>query len=222
MSIAPEQYNRRSFVYPRLVAAGARFVAIGDAAVADAFPDAANPALGLVDLSPLPRTGLKGPRALAWVQERGWPVPEQNNRAQQATNGSLVCRLSDRELLILADPASAPSAHGQDVCALERDAPGVDVWSVPRRDSHAWFVLRGAHAVDCLQKLCGVDLRDDTFPPGMIAQTSVARLNTVVCRDPHAGFHLLADSASALWFWDALLDAAGEFGGGPMGLSEGR
>lgn len=223
MSILPEQFNRRSFVYPRLVAAGARFVGVGDAAAAAAFPDRPEPALGLVDLSPLPRTGLKGPRALSWLQEQGWPVPANNNAADQAADGSLVCRLGDRELLVLTAPAQATRDQGRRILDLESAVPGDGVWTVPRADSHAWFALRGSAAAECLQKLCGVDLRERQFPAGAIAQTSVARLNAVVCRVPASdttAFHILADSASALWFWDALLDAAEEFGGGPLGLRE--
>lgn len=222
MSIAPEQYNRRSFVYPRLVSAGAHFVDIGDAAVAAAYPDQPDPALGLIDFSPVPRTGLKGSRVLTWLQEQGWPVPAQNNAAERADDGSLVLRLADRELLILAPPGGATNDQ---IGKLETAVPGEGVWLVPRRDSHAWFALRGPDAVACLQKLCGVDLREAHFPPGAIAQTSVARLTAVVCRDPASEvseFHLLADSASAVWFWDILLDAADEFGGAPLGLREAR
>lgn len=223
MSIAPEQYNRRSFVYPRLVSAGAHFADIGDAAVAAAYPDHPDPALGLIDLSPVPRTGLKGVRVLTWLQEQGWPVPAQNNVAERADDGSLVLRLADRELLILAAPDGAMRGQDQPIGRLEAAIPGEGVWLVPRRDSHAWFALRGPDAVACLQKLCGVDLREAHFPPGAIAQTSVARLTAVVCRDPASEvseFHLLADSASAVWFWDILLDAADEFGGGALGLGE--
>jgi sarcosine oxidase subunit gamma len=32
-------------------------------------------------------------------------------------------------------------------------------------------------------------------------------------------FHLLADSASADYLWEALLDAMAEFGGAPVGLA---
>ena len=44
----------------------------------------------------------------------------------------------------------------------------------------------------------------------------------IVIRDDIAdlpAFHLLADSASAAYLWDGLLDAMAEFGGRPVGLS---
>lgn len=219
MSVTPEQYNRRSFIHARLAAAGAEFVDIGDAAVADRFPGRPVPSLGLADLSPLPRTGIKGPRAFAWLVEAGWPVPTANNTVAMQEAGHIVARLGDREAIVLV----RFDADHDRVRQLADAIPGGGAWVVPRRDTNCWFRLRGDRAVDCLQKLCGVDLRAAHFPAGSVAQTSVARLNAIVIRDPAAEgheFHLLADSASAGWFWNAVLDAMDEFGGGPAGLNE--
>lgn len=217
MSTTPETFSRRSFVYPELVAAGAEFVERGDCAVASRIPDDDELPLALIDLSPLMRTGIKGPRARAYLGEREWPVPEANNTAVRNDAGALVLRLGDNELLVL----SGPNDDDGPVRELEAGIPGAGAWHVPRRDGHCWFLLHGDPAVDCLAKLCGVDLRPPAFEPGAIAQTSVARLNAIVCRDPaiaKPAFHLLADGPSAPWFHDALLDAMGEFGGGAAGL----
>lgn len=211
-TVTPEQFNRRSFVYPRLVAAGATFRDIGDAALAVDFPESAPP-LGLADLSPLPRTGVKGPGALAWLAEQGWPIPAANNQALITDDGHISARLSNAEILLLGPV----SGDAEKIAGLEAAIPGAGVWSAPRRDSHCWLRLQGEAGVDCLQKLCGVDLRAHQFPMGSVAQTSVARLNTVLIRDEDNAFHLLADSASAVWFWDALLDAMAEFDGAPVG-----
>lgn len=215
MTITPEQFMRRSFVQSRLVAAGACFRAIGDAALATSFPGATEPPLGLADLSPVPRLGVKGRRALAWLGGRDWSVPVANNAATLASDGYIIGRLADTEALVLG-PTHAADGYAP-LRGLEAAIPGDGVWTAPRRDSHCWFRLRGAAAVDCLQKLCGVDLREARLPAGSIAQTSVARLNAIVIRDDDHTFHLLADSASAGWFWDTLLDAMAEFGGGPAG-----
>lgn len=213
MATQPEQFNRRSFIHAKLAATGAAFTDIGGAALATGFPGRDTPALGLADLSPVGRIGVKGPNALAWVGEQGWPVPAANNSAERHDNGGHVVRLSDRELLILA-PVHGDAAGVQTLAAA---IPGSGVWGAPRQDSHFWFRLQGKDVVACLQKLCGVDLRLDPFPSGAVAQTSVARLNCIVVRDDATTFHLLADSASAAWFWDVLLDAMNEFGGGPVG-----
>ena len=210
-TVRPEQFNRRSFVYTRLVAAGATFRDIGDAALAVEFPEPPPP-LGLAALSPIARIGVKGPRALTWLAEQGWAVPAANNTALITDEGPINVRLADTEALILGSAGS-----GKAIAELEGAIPGAGVWSAPRRDSHCWFRLQGDASVDCLQKLCGVDLRVHHFPAGTVAQTSVARLNTILIRDEGNAFHLLADSASAVWFWDALLDAMAEFDGAPVG-----
>jgi len=222
MSMRPEDRNRRSFIYPRLIEASAEFGEIEDSVVALGFPGEEPPPLGLTDLSPLPRTGLRGRGALTWLSEQGWSVPANNNTALQTGAGGTLLRLRDYEALVLCGPRD--EAPGHEIFDLERHIPGGNVWHAPRRDSHCWFQLRGAAAVDCMAKLCAVDLRPHVFPAGSVAQTSVARLNTIV----YAGFEpdittfgLLADSASAIWFWDTLLDAMGEYGGRPVGLHEG-
>ena len=213
MSVTPGQYNRRSFIHTRLVAAGAEFRETAQAALATAFPGDP-PALGLADLSPVPRAGVKGRRALSWLGEQGWPVPEANNAAVWSGDGHIVARLADSEALLLGPPGG----DGDALTALAAAIPGDGAWATPRNDSHCWFRLQGEDAVDCLQKLCGVDLREHAFPVGAIAQTSVARLTCIVIRDREQAFHLLSDSASAIWFWDTLLDAMAEFDGGPVGV----
>jgi sarcosine oxidase subunit gamma len=219
MSIKPQEINRRSFVYPRLVEAGAEFADRGDCAVAERIPAGADAPLRLFDLSPLFRTGIKGRKAREAATAAGWPVPEVNNTAVTAPGDGRVLRLGDNELLVL----SGPTGDDTPARALEEAIPGGGAWHVPRRDSHCWFLLEGDEAVACLAKLCGVDLRPGHFPAGRIAQTSIARLNGIVCRDPdesRVAFHLLVDSASAIWFWDVLLDAMHEFGGRPAGLAD--
>ena len=215
----PVQFPRRSFIYRRLSEAGAAFAPFGDAAVATHFPGRGGlPArLALVDLSPLPRTGFKGRLALDRLQDQGLSVPSENNRATVQANGTLLLRLADTEGLLLGSIDHADTTFDE----LEATIPGEGCYAVPRRDSHAWFMLCGTKAVACLQKLCGADLRPRQFPDLTIAQTSVARLSAVVVRQDRENvpaFHLLADSAAALYLWDAVLDAAGEFFGGPAGL----
>ena len=95
-------------------------------------------------------------------------------------------------------------------------------YPVPRAHTHAWFLVTGEHGTAMFAKICGVDLRPQRFDKGQVAQTSVARLTGTVIRDDRGGvpaFHLLADSASAAYLWDCLLDAMAEFAGAPVGLT---
>lgn len=214
---------RRSFVQPRLIAAGASFITRDGASVAEAYhrplPDPLP--LGLADLSPLRRTGFKGRGGFHWLEDEGWPVPELDNRAGRCPSGALVARLAEGEVLALdAIPKPDPRlARAETTTSLP-----AGLYPVPRRDSHAWFVLLGARAPECLATLCAVDLRPQRFADLAIAQTSLARLAAIVIRDDGDGealrYHLLADSASALYLWDVLVDAMSGYGGRLMGLGD--
>lgn len=214
---------RRSFVYRELQGAGAVFAAVGDAAVAAHFNDADEDAraarLGLADLSPLPRTGFKGPETADWLKAQGVAVGAESNRAWPCGRGSLAARLAPGEVLVLGDRFGR-----DDLCARLDAAWGAGAkgtWPVPRRDSVCWFHVSGEKAAAMFAKLCGVDLKPASFAPHAVAQTSIARLNGIVIRDDLGqtpACHLLADSASAGYLWEVLGDAAAEFDGGPVGL----
>ncbi len=216
-TVEPGNHARRSFVYRRLIDAGACFVEVEGSAVADGFPGQGGlpGRLALIDLSPLPRDGFKGREAMHWLATRGLRAPDTNNRARIVDGGTLIARLADTEALLLCDPL-APQ-----MLAFPDPEPGTRCYPVPRRDSHCWFMLTGRLAEKCLRKLCGVDLRPERFSDLAIAQTSVARLSTILIRQDRGdtpAYHLLADSASALYFWDALIDAMRELHGAPAGL----
>lgn len=226
-------YPRRSFVHRKLEAAGASFVALGDAAIAADFGDPATEAamasqLGLTDLSVVARSGFKGAGTMDWLAGQGLALPEESNRALRQEDGNLLARLSENEALILADLEEGEAA----LAALDEAwlggceaGEGPQGYPLPRRDSHAWFLVTGERAAAMFAKICGVDLRPDRFGNGSIAQTSVARANAAVVRDDQGdtlAYHLLIDSASADFFLDAVLDAMAEFDGGLVGLAAAR
>ena len=227
--MTPESRPRRSFVYRKLRALGARFIEVNDAAVAGAFAASeeeleAARALGLADLSPLNRVGFKGTGAADWLAAQGVNVPAVNRAARQ-DDGTLVLRLGANDIMIVSDLASSSSLPERLSQAWERlDNPAGEPrgFPVPRREGFCWFVLTGARGDAVMAKLCGVDLRAHKFADGEIAQTSVARLSAVVVRndigDTHV-WYLFADSASAQYWWDCFIDAMQEFGGRPVGLT---
>jgi sarcosine oxidase, subunit gamma len=195
---------RRSFIYRRLTEANAsvRPRPAGDFG------------LKLADLSLLARWGLKGRDAFDWLDAQGATTPGENNKAARQGDGSLIARLSPSEVLILS-PFHDGSAIGRMIEDLPAEGRGA-CYPVPRRDSHAWFVVTGADAPRMFAKLCAIDLAVDRFPDGSIAQTSVARLSAVVIRNDLAGavaFSVLAESASAEYLWDCVIDAMAEFSG---------
>jgi sarcosine oxidase subunit gamma len=229
----PTDFPRRSFVYRKLLAAGANFGELDGGAVALDFgapEDEIETArrMGLCDLSLLPRTGFKGAGTAEWLAGQGIAVPAEPNWATRQDSGVLATRLAATELVLLGS-LSGEAGPVEDLKRAWREA-GVPPESprgypVPRDHTHAWFLVSGAHASEMFAKLCGVDLRARKFETGHIAQTSLARMNAVAVRDDQGGtlaFHLLADSASAEYLWDCLLDAMAEFGGKPVGWSAAR
>ena len=226
LSVRPAAFARRSFVYRRLESAGAWFAEVGGAAVAARFGDTASEVetarrLGLADLSPLPRVGFKGAGAMDWLAERGVTIDgSRPNWSWRQSDGSLAIARSNTESLILSNLSG-----NRYLCdRLESESnEGMEarVYVLPRYDGLFWFALTGSRAAECMAKVCGVDLRPSSFVDGAVAQTSVAGLTTTVVRCDigiENAFYLLGDSASAEYFWDALLDAMREFRGGAVGL----
>jgi sarcosine oxidase subunit gamma len=223
--LKPTVHPRRSFVYRLLDQAGATFMTIGDAMVAatiggDAQHEAARAReMGLIDLSPLPRTGFKGRGALDWLRSQGVTIGEENNVAYPQPDGALAARLASSEALILGDAAGSDAACRRLDEAWSLEASD-GAYIVPRRSANFWFRITGCHAATMFAKICGVDLRPHKFPDHAIAQTSIARTNGIAIRDDLGdllAFHLLGDSASAEYLWRCLVDAMDEFGGGPVG-----
>ncbi len=224
--LTPESLPRRRFDYRKLTDIGARFTASNEAAVAASFggEDEAGAArnLGLVDLSPLRRVGFKGAGAADWLASQGVTVPEINRCAVQA-DGAMVFRLGANDLMISTDIAATahlPDRLSAAWSALENPPQTARGFPMPRQEGFCWFVLTGQHAAAAMAKICGVDLRPHKFALGAIAQTSVARLSAVIVRNDINGtlaYHLFADSASAEYWWDCILDAMQEFNGSAAG-----
>jgi sarcosine oxidase subunit gamma len=161
-----------------------------------------------VDLSLMPRFGLRGKNAQRWLEDRGLPVPAVN-RAEAHADGCWVARLGATEFWILA---TTELAEQKDVPVLTTPEPGC--YPVHCGESRAWFALAGEARCAVMAKLCGVDLRPMAFAPGTIVQTSVARVNAVIIFHQLWGipvFSILSDTASAEYLWDVLQDAALEF-----------
>jgi sarcosine oxidase, subunit gamma len=221
--VDPLAYARRSPLRRRLEAEGAAWGDLGDVAVAETIGDAApSGGIAIVDLSPLPRLGFKGRGTIPAMQSRGISVEATPNRAFRQPDGGLCLVLAPGEVILLSNLAG----DGERLAQLEsgwRIEDEERTYPLPRRDSHAWLAVAGQAAPEMFAKLCAIDLRRDKFPDLAIAQTSIAKMSAILTRgdigaDPV--FHLLVDSAAALYFCDCLLDASDEFGGRIVGLKE--
>lgn len=222
--LAPTEYARRSFLYRTLTDKGASFAVVNDAAIAESYSGSDEiktmTRMGLCDLSPLPRTGYKGRVSLEWLRERNIQIGEEDNRAYRQEGGALVARLAPTEALILPDIGSV-----NDLCdKLDADWSSETAngsYQVPRASANYWFMLTGERSPNMFAKICGIDLRIHKFEPLQITQTSVARSNAIIIRDDVLGdvpaFHLLGDSASAVYILGCLIDAMNEFDGALVG-----
>lgn len=226
----PTAHLRRSFVYRTLQGLGARFGEIGGAAVALDFGDPAAELerglrMGLADLSPLPRTGFKGAGTVEWLAEQGLAIGPDSNRAYLQAGGELALRLAPTEILLLdslGGSGGLPGRLDQSWNWGQEKPRRLIGYPMPRADSHFWFAVTGSQSAAMFAKICGVDLRPRAFAPGAIAQTSAAKMSVIIARHDQGqvpGFYVLADSASAGYMWNCLIDAMDEFGGGPIGLT---
>ena len=222
-NLQPGSLLGRSFIRRDLEAQGASFRIVNGCEVAADYGGSDEvrraSSLGLIDLSPLPRIGFKGPNTAAWLDGLNIALPEQSNRATQVRSEVLAARLAPGEALLLGPR----DGNGGAIGALERawsyDVPGV--WPVPRRDASFWFLVVGRHSMALFAKICGVDLRAKAFANGAIAQTSVARTNCIIIRSSVGdlpAYDLLGDSASSGFVLNSILDAMAEFDGTLVGF----
>jgi sarcosine oxidase subunit gamma len=175
----------------------------------------ASSSIELFDLSCLPRSGFKGGGTLAAMQARGLKLENQPNRAFRQEDDILCLVLAATEVFLLGSPGGN-NARLTEIETTWRIGGAERTYLMPRRHSHAWFALEGDRVPEMLAKLCAVDFRPSRFRDLSIAQTSVARLNSIVLRadrkERHI-YHLLADSSCSAYMLACLEDAAEEFGG---------
>lgn len=171
------------------------------------------PGLTLTDLSHFYRVGFKGRGTIAAMQANGITVEATPNKAYAQSDGSLCLVLGATEVLLLATRIG----NTDRLRNLEHNwsmSNHSSSYLLPRHHSHAWISVSGTKTAEFFSKICAVDLRLKSFINYAIAQTQVAKLNTIILRADQKvspSFHLLFDAASAIYFVECLVDAAQEF-----------
>ncbi len=179
----------------------------GDAAKLDA--------VALADLSFLPRFGLKGPGAQAWLEGRNLALPPNANGWLPLPGGGLVARLGRSEFF-LEDGATAnvvDAIRG----ALGTGAAGV--YPVIRQD--AGFALAGARANELLVQTCNVNFEGFGPEEGVAVMTQMIGVSVLAIRNDIKTipcYRLWCDPTFAPYFWETLAEIAGELGGGVIGV----
>ncbi len=221
--IDPAASAYRSPLYRRLATDGAVWREMNDTVVAASVSRrGAGGDIQITDLSPLPRLGFKGRGTIPAMQARGIIAEATPNQAFRQADGGLCLVLGAGEVILLPNL----DGQGERLAQLEADWRIEDeerTYPLRRRDSHAWLAVSGKALPDMFSKICAIDLRPNKFADLSITQTSIAKMSAILTRADVGGktvFHLLVDSAAALYFCNCLLDAAAEFGGRLVGLNE--
>ncbi len=129
-------------------------------------------------------------------------------------DGGLLARLTPAEFYLfgLSVGVSLPTATDLDhtFAQAQRFAHATDY-------THGKAVLRlvGAAAPDLLSKICGLDFYEAVFPSGRVAQTSAAKIKTLIARFDQGQmptYYLHVNRPLGQYFWEVVQDAGQEFG----------
>jgi len=170
-------------------------------------PAPASDLLTITDHSLLPRAGVKGPGAAAWLEALGLTLPATPNAWLELPNGGLIARLGQSEYLVDGNTAVVAA-----MAAAPR-TPGV--YPVLRQD--ASFALAGRLVNELWLQTCNVDFRTLDADPTKLLLTSVVGVSvTIVPVKTGASpcYRLWCDGNYGLYLWDTLSEIITELGGG--------
>lgn len=162
--------------------------------------------LTIADHSLLPRAGVKGPGAAAWLEALGLSLPSQPNHWLALPQGGLVARLGQSEYLIEGDAELIAK-----IAATPR-TPGV--YPVLRQD--ASFSLSGGEVNELFLQTCNVDFRILDADPSLLLMTSMVGVSVVVVpfaplkAGDNAQFRLWCDGTYGLYLWETLSEIIAE------------
>ncbi|NJN93065.1 MAG: hypothetical protein HC875_02720 [Anaerolineales bacterium] len=168
--------------------------------------------LSLDDLTGVPVIHIQG-EAGDLLQGHFAQIPAKPGEVVEV-DGGLLARLTPAELYLfgLSVGVSLPTAADLDhtFAQAQRFAHATDY-------THGKAVLRlaGAAAPDLLSKICGLDFYDAVFPSGRVAQTSAAKIKTLIAhfdQDQTPTYYLHVNRPLGQYFWEVTQDAGREFG----------
>jgi hypothetical protein len=157
-ALKPTDLVRRSNLYRELDKLGAVYEELNGFACPMAFgaddETAAAGTLGISDLTALPRAGYKGWDMAGWAGAQGVNLGEPNTATGQ-DDGTLACRLSGGELMLLAGLSGASPTI--DRLAAAWTMAGAVCFPVPRADTNLRFALTGAQ-VPAMMPRCAASI----------------------------------------------------------------
>ncbi|MBI3760343.1 MAG: hypothetical protein HY260_00575 [Chloroflexi bacterium] len=187
----------------------------------EAEMEAAKRSVALSDLSARGKILIQGREAPAVLQQAFGSAPSKVGEVGQVEGGLLACLTRDEWYLV--------TPVGGEARALERidsaiAASGVFAHATDLTHARGAMMLAGPHSREVLAKLCGLDFHASVFPNRTAAQSGLAKVAALIVRDDLAAGSVLAyqihvNRSEADYVWGAMLDAASEFGGQPVGVA---
>jgi len=174
------------------VDAGARLEARDGWNVAVSYPAASfGESVSWCDTSHLPKLQLQG------SLDESLPFGTAIRR-----DGAWWCRLTANRALVIGARQDAPYEI-------------VDVTSV-----FASLTIAGPLARECFARFCALDLRPSVTPVGALRPGSIARQPGTLIHESQDRYLILFGWATAEYVWSVVADAAGQLGGGPVGIDQ--
>lgn len=206
---------RRSPLHDCLLAEGPQWAERHGMQAAVELPrDHLTPAIMLADASCLPRMGVKGAQAEAWLREVGASVPARVNAWVRTPEGALVARLGRSEFF-LEDRLGGTTVERWRAAL----APGPGVYPVLRQD--AALVLAGHRLNDLLVQICNVNFKVCAPGDEAVVMTSMTGVSVLALWQELAAGPVLriwCDGTFGAYLWETLLGIAREDGGAAVGL----
>lgn len=165
------------------------------------------------DLSQLPRVGVKGSNAAAWLQEQGVTLPEAANSWTLSESGILVLRLGLSEFLI-EDQANGKQGDEKLVDTLKSKLKTSTQGIYPVARADASFALSGDDCMMLLSEICLLDLQQDTHQNALFL-TQIAGISATVLKqskDNQPFYRIWCDGTYHRYMHETLTTIAKELG----------
>jgi heterotetrameric sarcosine oxidase gamma subunit len=167
-----------------------------------------SPHLTLTDLTGAVVILIQG-KASERLQAQFGQVPQQPGEVADVGEGLLACLTPTQFYLFGKSPAAKVPAAAMLDNRLDQ-AVATDL-------THGQAVLRlaGAASAELLSKICGLNFHETAFPNLHVAQTSAAKIKTLIARVDEANvptYFLHVERSLGQYFWESVWDASLEFG----------
>ena len=167
--------------------------------------------LEIVDLSFIPRFGVKGAGAEAWLATQSIAVPDFPNSWCFLSKGGIIARLGTNEFLI-EDRTIAP----QLITACK--SPPAKVYPVLRQDLA--IALIGTKVNELLLQTCNFNFQSLSITENPVILTSMAGVNVTVIPEvlqEQPFYRIWCDCTFGAYLWETLNVIASELNGGAIG-----